>query len=1183
MANLRIGLCMLLLFTLLIPSFSAAQPAAPAGSSVVPEVMVNQVSDYIFQGTKLYYLYAPYCAPILNNTQGPPITTQVVGRTAVQGAIPRTLFTATHDVYCQTSVPDIVSNIASDENYVYWVSRVMGGLVRLSENALVGATPELVASYPANHTELGLIGSFIYVFDRTNTGPGITRINKTTGESSQLLTSTQLGPSVSTFKTDGEYLYWLSYVDFSTGLALKRYQLATQAISTIATNVNQAYVPYAGTYVYIGFDNEIRRYSHSTGTTTTVYTSSTAAYFLSIAADATQLYFVQQQVCTPSCFNANGVYRYALSGGNAMPLYLAPTEPTYRLSELKLQGQWLFFRRNQELLRLPANAGSVALSNIRITGIEVNQAIQSDTQSVPLIRGKRTAVRVYVQSDGVAVDGVMAHLYRVNNAGVPIAGPLIPYSRSSWPNYLRVSTAPNKDNIDHSFVFFLPNDWIDDAALRLRADLNPHHFPPEPSYADNSQFTSVLAMQESGRLENHFVLFGYESGGDLHYPRLEEDVLQALSWVRRAYPISSAPGWFNDSSRGFRPKLRWLFHNDLGGNVDGTDRDADCQERIDDGEDDIANLCAAWYVVCPTLDTIRSVEGLSSAIFQYGMVSDGGGFPRGWACGLGTSGPAGSGAWGWDFDGSYADWYTAHEMGHALGRAHPTPAGDDPATDATEGCGHSRSDSSFPWPGAAIGNATLRGFDVGDRGLNPLLTPQVYPSSVWRDMMSYCNNQWISDYTYNGIKNRIPMALTMAEQPRGVAGPYLQVNGVLFADTAQLDVSQVRYWDSLAFTPPAPDAAGLYEIRLLDAADSLLASYRFTPEASEHATAQTMSEWVPFVAGTAHIEIAPFGSTDALWSFTPSTHVPQIDAVQVQVNGDSLNVQWSASDADGDSLTYMVLYSADGGATWETVQLGLDTPQTSIDTATLAGSSDARIKVLAYDGFHQAESTSNPLTVMAQAPLLAVTSPADGNRSAYGELVYFAADVYDLQDGSLPAGSIEWRMQDATLLGTGAAFDSTTLPIGEHVITVTATNSAGLSSSQQFTIIVDDELALPGPTLSAAPTHISWHVGEDVTAVQMAQLGLSNVSSVDEFSVSVSESAPWLTATLDNTTTPATVQLSADPAFLVPNTATSTQLAITGTSAGTTQTLVVPVSFAKGFISNPTALTSSTYLPLVMR
>ena len=65
--------------------------------------------------------------------------------------------------------------------------------------------------------------------------------------------------------------------------------------------------------------------------------------------------------------------------------------------------------------------------------------------------------------------------------------------------------------------------------------------------------------------------------------------------------------------------------------------------------------------------------------FYYGMISDtSNNFPRGQAIYDKTSvGPAGkpgqffSLGQGWDTDGTYADWYAGHEIGHSLGRAHP--------------------------------------------------------------------------------------------------------------------------------------------------------------------------------------------------------------------------------------------------------------------------------------------------------------------------------------------------------------------------------------------------------------------------------------------------------------------------------------------------------------------------------
>ena len=144
--------------------------------------------------------------------------------------------------------------------------------------------------------------------------------------------------------------------------------------------------------------------------------------------------------------------------------------------------------------------------------------------------------------------------------------------------------------------------------------------------------------------------------------------------------------------------------------------------------------------------------GVDKRTHYYGMVADGGFFMRGLASGIPgqpdpsvvASGPTGPNSWGWDFDGSYGDWYGGHELGHTFGRFHPG-----------SGCGESSDDPNYQYIFGQLANydAGCVGFDVGDAALG--IAMAAYPGTAWHDVMTYCNNQWLSDYTYNRIRNRL--------------------------------------------------------------------------------------------------------------------------------------------------------------------------------------------------------------------------------------------------------------------------------------------------------------------------------------------------------------------------------------------------------------------------------------------
>jgi hypothetical protein len=127
----------------------------------------------------------------------------------------------------------------------------------------------------------------------------------------------------------------------------------------------------------------------------------------------------------------------------------------------------------------------------------------------------------------------------------------------------------------------------------------------------------------------------------------------------------------------------------------------------------------AWGQVLSEINVLRVAEG--SARTYYGVVKPG--YSLG-VVGLGFIGaPA---AIGWD-DLRDASRVMAHEMGHTWGRFHAP-------------CGNATNpDRSYPYARGSIG---VYGLDVTTGILKPPSTP---------DIMGYCLDPWISDYTYRGV------------------------------------------------------------------------------------------------------------------------------------------------------------------------------------------------------------------------------------------------------------------------------------------------------------------------------------------------------------------------------------------------------------------------------------------------
>ena len=92
-------------------------------------------------------------------------------------------------------------------------------------------------------------------------------------------------------------------------------------------------------------------------------------------------------------------------------------------------------------------------------------------------------------------------------------------------------------------------------------------------------------------------------------------------------------------------------------------------------------------------------------------------------------------------------------------------------------------------------------------------------------------------------------------------------------------------------------------------------------------------------------------------------------------------------------------------------------------------------------------------------PTVRITSPQDGDSFEIGETITFSCSARDFEDGDLSGEAIVWTSSIDGKIGTGAEFATDSLSPGEHVITVTATDSAGGYTTHEITIMIGGDNA----------------------------------------------------------------------------------------------------------------------------
>ena len=130
--------------------------------------------------------------------------------------------------------------------------------------------------------------------------------------------------------------------------------------------------------------------------------------------------------------------------------------------------------------------------------------------------------------------------------------------------------------------------------------------------------------------------------------------------------------------------------------------------------------------------------------------------------------------------------------------------------------------------------------------------------------------------------------------------------------------------------------------------------------------------------------------------------------------------------------------------------------------ADLPGSNQGLMRVMANDGFHTAQDDSDGVfTVPDSPPLAIILQPMDGTVVESGSLLVLYGTASDTKDGPLSGTQLTWRSNRDGNLGSGEELPINSLSLGQHLITLTATDSDGNSATATVHVLVKYKTFLP--------------------------------------------------------------------------------------------------------------------------
>lgn len=333
-------------------------------------------------------------------------------------------------------------------------------------------------------------------------------------------------------------------------------------------------------------------------------------------------------------------------------------------------------------------------TNLRIERMYLIQTIQRPAGDVPLVQGREGLLRVFVTaSSGNTPSASVRVRFFTNGASArteTIAAPAGP-----------TPTSVDESRLSNSWNLRVPASLIQ-PGLSVRAEVDPDNSVRESNENDNAFPASATlqptAIQAVSSASIRFVPVRQGTNGSTgNVSNSNKDQLMDLA--RRMYPL-----------RDIQTDVHAVY-------------------TTSSGPLDPENDNNSWNQILSEIEALRVAEnsdrtyfGVAKLDYSFGIVGVG-------FIGTTSSGSARA-ALGWD-EPSDVKRVVAHELGHTWGQLH-APCGSPPPLNI---------DPGFPYP---AGNIGVYGYDVNNQTIEP---------SFSSDIMGYCADPWISDYTYSRVMN----------------------------------------------------------------------------------------------------------------------------------------------------------------------------------------------------------------------------------------------------------------------------------------------------------------------------------------------------------------------------------------------------------------------------------------------